>query len=608
MTGDSNLKSNERKDIHRHSGEAGGVIPSDTNKTKVQILLIEDSIADAVIFQEYLADSPEPDQYRLVHLKRLSKAGKVIRRHKFDVIILDLNLPDGHGKECLEYISKIAPNVPVIILTGNISESESTQYIGGGAQDYLIKSEVNSGEALVRAICHAIERKRLERAHHKVAEQAQLAAKWTSLTDPLTKLPNRRALEPQLEKQIANARRNHESVAILFLDLDDLKTVNDNLGHDAGDALIANSADRLRAAVRDCDTIVRFGGDEFIIALGGIHNREMPSLIAKRIQHAISQPINYNGSAIRTTASIGLSMYPYDSSNWGELISFADQAMYYAKEMGKNEIAFYSEQLDIQEREMQRLVLDMGEAVKNKDQFRLVYQPIYDLNSSKLVGAHPLLRWQHPERGELLPRSFLRLAEMTGDILAINDWIYETAMKEVLSIYDRGVWPFRLDLNVSKTDMNYISRTSSLDLPSRIHKHLEKTQFPAKYLNLRISEAGVMRRQNESRQLIRSIQEIGAKVILDDFGTQHSKLNIFQGLNLDGVLLQRTLLSEAETDEKTNRLIHGIIQLIHSLDTPTMVKNVESDSQALLAYLWKTEFGEGFHFGQPVPLKNLMKG
>ena len=295
----------------------------------VKILLVEDNVVDAQLAQDILSDW-NADEFDVVHVTDLKEALAALGRDRFQAVLLDLSLPDGHGLATLQEVQGTSPGIPIVVLSGYADQTAALQAVQQGAQDYLVKGQIQ-GDLLARSIRYAIERKRTE-------ERLTYLAQY----DQLTGLVNRALFRDRLEQAVVRARRTNQGFALLLLDLDRFKAVNDTMGHDAGDALLKIVADRLKSCVREVDTVARMGGDEFTMILEGTATEVGASTVAKRIVHTVSQPCAVSGRQVTVGVSIGLTLFPHDQSDVGDLLKHADAAMYQAKEKGGDSFVFFS--------------------------------------------------------------------------------------------------------------------------------------------------------------------------------------------------------------------------------------------------------------------------
>src|SRR5689334_11309405 len=398
------------------------------------VLLIEDNPGDARLIELMLAEDPE-SPFRLSCVDRLSRGLEFLAAEKPGLVLLDLSLPDSHGLDTFDRVFAHSPKVPIIVLTGNDDHMIALSAVKTGAQDYLIKGKLDR-ELLVRAIQYSIERKRYQ-------EQLEHQANY----DALTGLPNRNLLRDRL-KQAVHSQRHARAIAVVFIDLDHFKFINDSLGHSAGDKLLQKMADRLRSAVRDGDTVSRLGGDEFILVLNDQHNEDIIFRAMQRIAGKVNEPITIDGRELIVTCSAGISLYPQDGTDVDTLLKNADAAMYRAKEHGRNNFQFYTSEMNDRVNERLSLEHALRRALEKKE-FLLHYQQKTDLRSGQIIGAEALVRWNHPEWGLVRPARFIPLAEETGLIVPLGEWVLREACRQTREWMDHGLKPGVVAVNLS---------------------------------------------------------------------------------------------------------------------------------------------------------------
>ena len=415
--------------------------------------------------------------------------------------------------------------------------------------------------------------------------------------DLLTKLPNRALLRDRLSIAISQAKRDDEKLAVMFLDLDRFKNINDSLGHMIGDELLQQVSSRLKNCIRQADTLARFGGDEFTLLLPKLQNgRDDASKLAEKITNTLKKPFNIDGHELYVSVSIGIALYPQDGTQMDNLIKHADVAMYHVKGQGKNGYQFYSNEMNIPY--IENLSLDTGiHRALDNDEFNLVYQPQVNLRSGEIVGIEALLRWEHPEHGTVSPCEFIPFAEESGLIVDIGYWVLKNACAELSRWRIAGLPEIRMSINVSARQL------VEKDIVQNIISIIESYDVPGHCLEIEITENAIM---EDMESVIRKLQELsdyGLTIAIDDFGTGYSSLSYLHKLPIHTLKIDRTFLKECHIKKCDNTIINTIVAMAKALDLNVIAEGVESQRQ--LEYLREIDCDEaqGFLFGKPLPPK-----
>ena len=385
-------------------------------KQALRVLSVEDNPGDAILVREMLRDA-SPDGFELQNADRLSTAVACLLDGAVDCVLLDLSLPDAEGLEALAQVRTVALDVPIIVLTGRSDEVLAVQAVHEGAQDYLIKGQVDA-RLLSRSINYAIERKRAE---VELAHQA--------MHDALTALPNRALFYDRLGQALNRVGRHSTAAAVLFLDLDRFKLINDSLGHGAGDKLLVSVAERLSNVLRGGDTAARFGGDEFVILCEDVSGERQAIAIAERIAAELDAPFTVGGDEVFVRTSVGIALATEPGARPEALIRDADAAMYRAKERGGGVYEVFDDQM--RERAVRRMETENAlHRALDRGEFVMHYQPIVQMATGALHGVEALARWEHPQRGLVMPGEFIEAAEETGLIITLGAWAFEAACRQ----------------------------------------------------------------------------------------------------------------------------------------------------------------------------------
>lgn len=416
--------------------------------------------------------------------------------------------------------------------------------------------------------------------------------------DALTRLPNRAFFLEQLRRNIESARRTGRRSALLFCDLDNFKDVNDSLGHDKGDLLLQGIAERLSGCIRKGDTLGRLGGDEFVLLLPKVDSSRDAVMVARKIKEQLALPFDLDGHEVYTSPSIGIAFYPDDGDSVTSLLKRADMAMYAAKARGRNRYQFFSE--DMHQRAVDRMQLEAGlrRAVEQQE-FRLVYQPQYELASGALVGVEALLRWQHPELGTVLPERFIGMAEETGLILPIGEWVLRTACAQAREWVQAGRGDLRVAVNLSGRQFG------EPGLVGLVRRVLQDVGLEARHLELEINESVLMHDAVVARRTIEALRADGVSLAIDDFGTGHASLVYLKQLPVHRLKISRDFVRDIATDPRDAAIAEAIIGLGRRLGLQIVAEGVESAEQAAILERLECPQVQGFHYDRPLPAEEV---
>jgi diguanylate cyclase (GGDEF)-like protein len=553
-----------------------------------RIVLIEDNPGDAVLVREMLRAS-WPGDFAFEHFDRIAAAREHLLMEEATCILLDLSLPDAHGLEAVDRVQAFAPDVPIVVLSGLDDEDMAVRAVQGGAQDYLIKGRVDD-HLVSRSVRYAIERKRAEVA---LAHQA--------LHDSLTGLPNRALFIDRLKLALARSGRRHSSVAVLFLDLDRFKLINDSLGHEAGDRVLIDVGARLQQALRPGDTVARFGGDEFTALCEDVPSERAVLMIAERMAEAVGMPFALGDGDGETflTASIGIAMADGSAHDEGvaeSLVRDADAAMYRAKERGKSRVELFDERL--RERAVRRLSIESAlyRAIERQE-LRLHYQPQIDLRSGRIVSWEALVRWEHPDRGLLAPAEFVHVAEETGLIVTLGTWVLEEACRQAerWTSLPGAVADPTMAVNLSARQL------SQPELLDQVARALAGAGLDPQRLCLEVTESVVMEDAGGAEATLTALREMGVQLAIDDFGSGYSALSSLKRFHVDVLKVDRAFVAELGRDSTDGPIMAAIIDLTHALGLRAVGEGVERADQLAVLRALGCDVGQGFYFGRPQP-------
>ncbi len=418
--------------------------------------------------------------------------------------------------------------------------------------------------------------------------------KHLAFHDALTGLPNRSLLQDRLEHGIAVAQREGRRIAVLFLDLDRFKTVNDTLGHDHGDELLLIVTERLSNVTRTTDTLSRQGGDEFVLVLRNPSDEREVALIAERIIEVINEPMNVLGVPVQVGASLGIAFYPDDGQSALGLMKNADTAMYAAKAAGKNTYRFFNQTMTARAEERLRTEADLRMAIE-RGEFELYYQPKVCLDGRTACGAEALIRWNHPQRGRISPLDFIPLAEETGLIVPIGDWVLEESCRALAEWARQGIPLQRIAINVSAVQLR------SGRLAERIGGLIRQYGLAPGDLGIEITESTVMGDHQNAVAVLDELRAIGLTVAIDDFGTGHSSLAYLKRLPIDTLKIDRSFVTDADSNEEDAEICRTIIALGKALSLTVIAEGVETEGQASFLAAAGCPIAQGYYFAKPLP-------
>jgi diguanylate cyclase (GGDEF)-like protein/PAS domain S-box-containing protein len=412
--------------------------------------------------------------------------------------------------------------------------------------------------------------------------------------DPLTGLPNRRLFEDRLEIALAQAHRYRHRVALIFIDLDRFKQVNDGFGHAAGDELLKGVAERLAVSVREGDTVARLAGDEFTLLLPGIHYAEDLAAISRKLVESLRKPFRVQGREVRVTASGGISLYPEDGEDGEALLHSADTAMYRAKERGRDNFQLFSPAMA--EKALERRSLeDSLRAALDRQELTLHYQPCLELATGRVTGVEALLRWQRPELGVMSPKDFMALADFTGVMLAVGPWVLETACRQAREWQRRGSRGLRLMVNLSAHELQQD------DLVVHVEKALAASGLAPDALHLEIPEGYAMQDLARTIQTLRELRSLGVHLAIDGFGTGFSSLAHLRQLPVDTLKIDLSFVRGATTDADDASVVTAVIAVAHSLGLRVVAQGVETEAQVALLRSLGCDEVQGYLWSPPVP-------
>jgi diguanylate cyclase (GGDEF)-like protein/PAS domain S-box-containing protein len=675
------------------------------------LLLVEDNPGDARLLRE-MFNELGLHRTDLTRVECMSDAEKHLSEHAVDIIVLDLGLPDAQGLGAVRRAHTAAPHVPLVVLTGLDDESLAAEALQEGAQDYLIKGQIDA-RGLLRALRYAIERKTMEEALFVEKERAQVtlncigdavictdilgnitflnlvAEKMTGWSlqeaagrpmaavlrildaasretspnpmemafgqdrtvhlpancilirrdgfeipiedsvapihdreghatgavivfrdvstaqamvlqmthsaqhDFLTGLPNRMLLNDRVSQAIALALRNMKKVAVLFVDLDGFKHINDSLGHPIGDKLLQSIAKRLVDCVRHSDTVSRQGGDEFVVLLSEVEQSEDAAISAGRMLHAVAEAHSIDHHDLHVTTSIGVSVYPDDGLNAETLVKNADTAMYQAKENGRQTYQFFKPAMNVRAVERQFIEESLRRALERQE-FALHYQPKTNLSTGEITGAEALLRWTHPIRGPIFPAQFIPVAEDCGLILPIGKWVLREACKQARAWVDAGLPLTTMAVNISAMEFregNFLEGVFAI---------LKDTGLDPRSLELELTESVLMKRAESTESILKALRARGVQLAVDDFGTGYSSLSYLRRFPVNALKIDQSFVRQITTAPDDTKIVTAVISMGRSLNLRVVAEGVETQEELAFLRAHECDEAQGYYFSRAV--------
>jgi diguanylate cyclase (GGDEF)-like protein/PAS domain S-box-containing protein len=412
--------------------------------------------------------------------------------------------------------------------------------------------------------------------------------------DTLTGLANRQMFQDRLEQEIRKSHRTGLPLALMVLDLDRFKDVNETLGHDVGDSLLREVARRLSSCAREVDTVARLGGDEFAIILGELHDIASVDRLASVILQKFAEPFQLSEQVIYISTSIGITYYPEDATAYDELLKNADQAMYAAKQLGRNRFSYFAPYMQEAAQSRMRVTNDLRAALGVPDSFRLVYQPIVELETGVIRKAEALIRWQHPVRGLTSPAEFIPIAEETEMILEIGEWVFREAANQVALWRQLHHPEFQVSINVSPVQFHNTIKINSW------YDYLKKLSLPGQSIVVEITEGLLLNEGVTVRQQIQAFQKNGIEVSLDDFGTGYSSLSYLKKFNIDNIKIDQSFVRNLAPDSDDMVLCEAMIAMAHKLGIKVIAEGIETLEQRDLLVKAGCDYGQGYFFSRPV--------
>lgn len=556
----------------------------------LKVLIVDDDQLDRMAVRRALIKAK-----RKMHISEASgfvEATEILRQQKFDCLLFDFRLGGQNGLELIQEIqSEGLSQAPIVMLSGLDDEEVMLSCLKEGAQDFLLKSEITTN-SLVRAIRYAQERK-----------QIAMQMKFLAQHDTLTGLASRALFIDSVKRAITRASRDDSYFAIIFIDVDNFKSVNDTLGHEAGDELLTTIAQRIKSTIRAEDIVGRLGGDEFSVLIEGVAKQASLIKIAQQLLEAVREQLIIYNKTIHVSISLGIATYPTCSDDASALIKCADLAMYKAKQGGRNNYCFYSDDLQQRADEYVNLKIDLHNALEQQE-FELYYQPQISVSTGEIAGVEALIRWHHPQRGLIPPNDFISVAESAGLINAIGDWVLDEACRQLktwILAFPNLPPNFSMAINVSAHQIR------QPDLESKVCQIVKKYQLPPSQIELELTESSLVDDIERCTEKLNSLSEQGIMTAIDDFGTGFSSFRHLLQLPLKTLKIDKSFIDHICTVQKSHEIVKALIIMAKALDMTVVAEGVETENQAFLLKALNCDKIQGYFFSKPLPAHDIGK-
>ncbi len=565
-------------------------------RSSPQHILIVDDIPANLTMLEAIISRPGIE---IVKATSGRQAIDLAEKHELSLILLDVKMPDINGFRVAETLKAQAATqfVPIIFITGTERSNEVLiESYASGAVDVLFKPiEPEIIRAKVTIFLELDEQRRLIHAQRESLEEAFEQLQHFAQLDQLTGLYNREEISNILVNLMEKARRDDHTLALLFLDLDHFKNINDSLGHDVGDMLLKSVALRIRNAVRKSDFIARLGGDEFAVILTGLENEETASLVAQKILDQLVIPHTLENHEVIVSSSIGIAIFDDNYHSSSDLLKAADAAMYQAKRKGRSQFAYFSPELEAQALKRMEIARALNSAI-NENELSAFYQPQFDARSGRLVGFEALMRWQRG--GEWIsPALFIPIAEETGLIPRLGEWVLRHCCTQVRTWQQEGIVDESVKLAVNISNRQIQANNFLEILESTLHD----SQLAPSCLELELTESTVMDDPKSTINMFNKIHTLGVEIAVDDFGTGYSSLNYLRQLPLDCLKIDQSFVKDISVDRNDEAIVKAIIGLSHTLGLKVVAEGVESETQSHFLREHNCDTLQGYLFGRPIP-------
>lgn len=554
------------------------------------VLLIEDDVVDHIIITRGLKQYKETE-FICMHARQIADVASLLESNDFDIIISDMDFPDSRGLDTIHSLKDIVGRIPFIVLSGSEDETLATESIQVGAQDFISKRYIDDTGLIVRSMNHAIERNQLRVGLEKTRDKAHFLAHY----DQITKLPNRVLFLERLNYSIRYAARSKEKVSLCFIDLDGFKSINDTIGHDAGDEVLRCVGQRMKSFLRESDLVARIGGDEFVVILNNVKSEPNLRLVAQKLIESINEPIEYDAEFCNVGASIGIATYPNHADSAEGLLKYADLAMYYAKNNGKNQARLFTHELIEKKDTGISQQTELYRAIEKPDEhFKLFYQPRMDLKQETICSVEALIHWQHPTLGLIGPDQFIPIAEKLDIISRIDEWVVEATCKKMVALKVLKT-KMRVGINISGKSFNNKCFVSSVIKPL-----LDKYNVNGELLEIEIKEIILLEDFDEIYKQLIKLKNLGISIAIDGIGTGVSSLDYLSKLPIDTLKIDDSFICDTNSDHSDQILLKSIIALGQALDLVVVAKGIETESQLHHLKSVNCNKGQGYFWNKTI--------
>ena len=529
-----------------------------------------------------------PLNYNVNHVANHAEAIKAIESARFDACLVNFDLGDKSGLDLVRDVGGAKSGMPFILMTDHDDRQIDAEAMASGVVDYFVKDQVTA-PLLRRAIRYGIERKRTENRLTALADY-----------DELTGLANRTHFHETLRREMAVASRTDHQLAILFLDLDHFKQVNDTMGHMMGDHLLRKIADCLRACCRETDTVARLGGDEFAIVITQLEDGGGAEVVAQKILGALAEPFMIVGHNVQASTSIGITLYPSDEDNIERLLANADMAMYRSKAGGGNTYRFFDASLIEEVKRKRNISRELRQAL-DQDSFFAHYQPLFDISGKEVIGAEALARWRQEDGTYVSPAEFIPIAESSGLIDRLGERMLLTACRDCKAWQDEGLKDVSVAVNISA------SQFRRSDIVAVVMRILRESGLDPAHLELELTESTVMRDFEEAAHALQRLRDAGVRIAIDDFGTGYSSLTYLKHLPVDRLKIDQSFIAGVEKQTGDRAITRAVIRLGNGLGIDVTAEGVENKGQLDFLSSKKCSSVQGFYLARPMPLEDFVE-